>query len=332
MRHLMLRRKYKMKYKLNNDIFQSIFGVPSAVADNHLKLASHSALKVILFIMRNGAGAVDDGTTFKLGITRTELDEALLYWRQAGILCDAEASDGQNQADKAPAPSAESGEKAVIKSEKPDRAETARRIGESREIAQVLRRAEQVFGRTLKQSEMSVIVYVMDSLMLTPPVTLMLIQYAAAEGRLSASFIESTAVRWVNEGLTSVREVEKEIQAAQERRSAWGVVRAAFGIDGRKPSANEERAAYRWVSEWGFGTDMLRLAYDACIDHSGKLSVPYINKVLEAWHKNGVNTPQQVKDAEQKRTESKAEKSDSESAPSFDISLYEQLISGKEQP
>ena len=310
-----------MKYKLNNEVFRNIFGVPCAVADNYIKLASHSALKTLLFIMRNGVGAIDDSTTFKLGITRTELDEALMYWSSVGILCDGEeAVSGET-------PLAVK-DKAVATQLKPSRAESARRVGESREIAQTLRSAEQVFGRTLKQAEISTLVYIMDSLMLSPPVVLMLIQYAAAQERLNASFLEATAVRWINEGLTSVREVEKEIQKANEIRTAWGIVRTAFGIDKRRPSKNEEQFAFTWVNEWGFSPAMLRMAYDECIDHSGKLSMPYINKILSAWHSGGITSPEQADTAKQKRTEKKAADKKGET-PSFDLSLFEQMMGGE---
>ena len=39
---------------------------------------------------------------------------------------------------------------------------------------------------------------------------------------------------------------------------------------------------------------MLKAAYDICVDNTGKLSLPYINKVLEAWHRAGVATPDKI--------------------------------------
>ena len=310
-----------MKYTLNNGIYRNMFGVPADLADKHIKLASHSAVKVLLFIMRNGIDAVDDSVTFKLGISRTELDEALIYWHSVGVLCDtSESADSLPQAEQAI-------KSAVAVGGKPDRAESARRIGESPEIAQILRHAEQAFARTLKQTEISTFIYIMDSLMLTPPIVLMLIQYATEQERLTASYIEATAVRWVNEGLTSVRDVEKEIQAAAERRTAWGIVRTAFGIDSRRPSPKEEQFAYTWIVEWKFTPAMLRKAYDVCIDHSGKLAMPYINKVLEGWHEGGIPTPEQVDSAEKQRADKKnANKKDD--APSFDLDLFEKLMEG----
>ncbi len=316
-----------MNYKINIDVYRNIFGVPCDVADKHVKLASHSALKVLLFFMRNGLEAIDSDTPRRLAITEAELNEALIYWNQVGVLT-AEKAEATSTVD-APSPTVNVAER----NKRPDRAEVARRIAESEEIAHVLRQAESVFGRTLKPAEMASLIYIMDSLSLKASITLMLVQYAAAEGRLSPSFIESTAVRWANEGISSVRDAEKELQAADQRRGAWQVVCRAMGIDHRRPSQKEEESAARWVNEWAFSDAMLRLAYDQCVDHTGKFSMQYINTILDNWHKNGVYTPKKFKDNEavlskQSKAPQKAKKKapDASDSPSFDISLFEQLL------
>jgi len=317
-----------MNYDINPKVYRNIFGVPADVADKHIKLASHAALKVMLYIMRNGTESVDESTHKALGISQTELDEAFIYWTQVGLF-----TDNKVEANIQPAkPITES--PAIIRNEHPDRAEVARRISESEEIAHVLRQSESVYGRTLKPAEMSSIIYIMDSLGLKASVTLMLVQYANAEGKLSTSFLESTAVRWANEGIASVSAAEKEMQAADIRRSAWKIVCRAMGIESRRPSKKEEEASTRWVNEWAFSDKMLRRAYDECVDHSGKLSIPYINTILENWHKAGIDTPEKLEGtavSTPSKTAKPVKKKNPATSdnPSFDINLFEQMLNGK---
>ncbi len=40
-----------------------------------------------------------------------------------------------------------------------------------------------------------------------------------------------------------------------------------------------------------FTTDMIREAYERCVNATGKLSLHYMNKILERWHKAGITTP-----------------------------------------
>ena len=317
-----------MKYEINPTVYRNIFAVPVEVADKHIKLASHASLKVLLYVMRNGMESIDDTIFKQIGVTSVEFDEALVYWSQVGILkkTQSESSNAttNNQSTESPA---------VVRAEHPNRAEVARRISESDEIAHVLRQAEAIYGHTLKQTDMSTLIYVMDTLGLKASVTLMLLQYANAEGKLTPSFLESTAVRWANDGVTSVHAAEKELQKADIKRSAWRVVCRAMGIESRRPSKKEEDASVLWVNEWAFSDKMLRLAYDECVDHAGKLSIPYINTILENWHKAGIDTPDKITDSTQavsvKATKNNKKNPATSENPSFDINLYEQMLNGK---
>lgn len=298
-----------MKIQLNMAGWHGVFALPTDVADKHLKLASHEALKVILAITRKGGDVDEESLCRELGVTGAQLKEALLYWEQAGLLLRPEA----------PA--------APVKPAKPDkavrtlratRAEIARRALESREIALVLQRAEIVFARPLKETEKSALVYVLDNLGMKPEVALMLLEYAAAQGRTTASFLESTAVDWVDRGIESVAAAEKEMAAADEKRQAWAMAKRALSIEDRRPSAKESETVRRWTAEWGFDEAMLRLAYDQCVDRIGKVSFAYINKVLEGWHSAGVKTPKDAAKENKKKESAKNKKGE----PSFDLSLF----------
>lgn len=312
-----------MDYKLNSDMFRNMFGVPAVIADNHIKLASHSALKVILYILHSGTDAVNSDTPKALGISQIELDEALLYWYNAGVLVKG--------ADDKSAPAKVEPKKAVVRVAKPTRAEISHRIAESKEISQVLRQAEIAFGRMLKFSEMSSLVYIIDELGVSPAVAMMIVQFAVAEERINASFLEQTAVRWTNKGIDSVAAAEKEMQIADEQRGAWRTVCRAMGIDFRRPSDKEAEASSRWVNEWGFSSKMLQLAYDECVNHSGKFLVGYTNGVLQNWHNIGISTPEQVANAAKSHEEKKAaEKASKENeSPSYDLEMFERMLNNK---
>ncbi|HBJ10238.1 MAG TPA: DNA replication protein DnaD, partial [Ruminococcaceae bacterium] len=63
------------------------FTVPADVADKHLKLARGEHIKVLLYIMRNmGKNPADEEIAAACGITAYEVKEALIYWRESGIL------------------------------------------------------------------------------------------------------------------------------------------------------------------------------------------------------------------------------------------------------
>ena len=67
---------------------------------------------------------------------------------------------------------------------------------------------------------------------------------------------------------------------------------------------------------------MLQLAYDQCVDNTGKVSFPYINKILENWHKNGVHSKEQLEGFLAKN----AKKESGRKSVSYDLNDYETMI------
>ncbi len=300
-----------MKYEYNTSEWQGVFAVPNCVADQHIKFAPHSALKVMLYLMRNGTQIENDLVCKGTGLSLVELEEALTYWKSAGLLKDNSKETVENNESKT--------KRHVIAREKrASRVEVAMRAYESKEIALVLNQAEMKFGRPLKEIEKSSLVYILDNLSMNPEIVLMLLEHAVAEGRTTSSFLESTAVDWINRSIDTVALAEQEMTKAEERKQSWSIVRRAAGIDSRRPSQKEADYCYRWVNEWCFDEKMLRLAYDHCVDSIGKMTFPYMDKILNGWHSSGIKTPDAVAQADQKHLESKSD----ENQPSLDLSLF----------
>ncbi len=106
---------------------------------------------------------------------------------------------------------------------------------------------------------------------------------------------------------------------------AWKTVCAVMGIERRKPSGKESEAVMRWTNEWKFSREMLKAAYDECIDHAQKYSWQYINSILAAWHKNGYKN---VADITAKPTEKK--KNGGQTSYSID-EIEKMLFGGKKE-
>ncbi|MBQ5810000.1 MAG: DnaD domain protein, partial [Clostridia bacterium] len=175
-------------------------------------------------------------------------------------------------------------------STKPSREEVARRGLEDAQVSFLLKEAEIKFGRTLKANEASTLVWLHDDEGLSAPVIIMLLEFAAAEGACNVSFIERTALQWVQKGVSDISDAEQEIKQLQESRSAWRQVCRAMGIEKRLPSANELKLATTWVYDYGYGQDILHAAYEACVDSISKFDMKYVKGIIDNWHKNGVKT------------------------------------------
>ena len=307
-----------MSYYINPKNLSSAFTVPCQLADEHLKLCSHLQLKVILHIFRNMASGISaENIADALSATKSDVEDALMYWVSAGIL----ASDAENLAES---PSA-APKISVALSEKPSRSDVIRRGNEDKQVMFLLREAQVKFGRNLKSNESSCLLWIYDDLGLDVSVILMLIHFAVTEGRANISFIEKTAVEWSNKGVSTLVDAEKEIADNARRKTAWSMVMSVFGIDKRLPSSKELEFSDCWVNEWKFDRSLLKAAYDACIDSKAKLSMPYVNKILESWHKKGVKTLDDIE-----KVDAKSKKTVKPTGATYDLDLFEKMINSND--
>ncbi len=336
-----------MEFKINPDSYNSIFAVPAEVVDRHIKLAGSIQLKALLWLLRRNGGQWEiSDIAAALGAAEPDVRDALQYWVEAGILIKrgAEQTDAAAEgrtvseagniieltaSEHDAVHSVSSGIKAAVKrhqtqaAQKPTRDEVARRGAESPEIAFLLNEAQKKFGRNITQAEASTLVWLHDYEGLPVAVIIMIIEYIVSEGRGTIKYLERTAVDWSQKEINTVEKAEKHICAIMSSRKAWNRVERAMSIDHRRPSAKEQQAADRWVNEWGFSQDMLRAAYDQCVDATAKISIPYINKILEKWHKAGIKTPEDVADGNAEHASSRSQKT---AQKSYDIDEIERRI------
>ena len=300
-----------MNYIIDPKVFSAVFTVPAAVADKHLKLARGEHIKVLLYIMRNMSVNPDNAEiAAAAGLSEYEVEEALLYWAGAGILLPDGRSAEKTEI-KAPA---------VKQNAKPDRADVARRGAEDEKIRYLLTETQMKLGRNLKSNESSTLVWLYDDLGLDVSLILMIVQYAAAHGKPRIGFIESTATDWVNRGIDTIAEADRELNKMAMSEQAWGIVCSSFGLEKRKPSKNELKLSLMWVDEWKMSREMLTAAYNACVDSISKFDMKYVSKILENWHEKGYKTPD---DIEEKK---KNDNTESESFATYDLDLFEKMI------
>ncbi|MBR0466369.1 MAG: DnaD domain protein [Clostridia bacterium] len=284
-----------MKYHINTESLGSTFMLPTPVIDKWIKLASNTQLKVILYVFRNIANGLDAENTAKaLGLGIDEVSDALSFWEERGLLCSEKEVIKEKET-----------KNIVQKTEMPTREDVIARGLEDDNVKLIMREAQIFFGRGLKQNESSWLLYLYDDCGMDPAVILCLLSHSAAEGKCNLNNIKKTSNRWLKEGVETVADAERIINLSAREELAWRTVQSIFGMEKRNPSEKEKALAFLWLTEWEIPTDILKAAYDTCVDTTSKFSFPYVAKIVEKWHKKGYKTVEDVKENPVKK---KAEK------------------------
>lgn len=287
-----------MNYSINPKELSSFFALPSSVVDDHIKLASEYQLKALLIFIKNQSDdKVYELIQKKLSLSESEVKECLDYWVQRGVLIGDEISVIKQETVK----------KAVVKefsTAKPTREEAIKRIADSEELKYLTNVAQEKLSRPITAAELRTFVWLYDNYGLPTPVIILAIQYAFDSGKLNFSYIEKVCVDWARNDITTLAKAEERLNALYLSKTAWKIVENTFGIEHRNPSAYEKKCADKWVNEYGFTKEMLKSAYDICVNQTAKLKFSYINTVLEKWHKNGYKIPSDIPEKDGKNKSS----------------------------
>ena len=329
-----------MEYSFNMGIWNSVFAVPAEIVDKHLKLAGKEQLKVILWMLRHSGEdfSVEDAAK-ATGIRDENAEEAIDYWVDAGLLTKkgsrllpasgSPVSAVQREPLSDPAAKglalqtkAEKKEERPAKKRmtRPDGVYVATRIGESSDLKFLMEETENTLGKTLSPALSSSLVQIHEDYGLPVEVIVMMIHYVKSIGKTGTSYIEAVARDWAQNEVFTVEAAESKLRELDEKSMAWKKLESVIGTYHRSPSKNEENAAYKWIYEWRLRQELLGEAYERCVDKTGKLSIAYMNKILEKWHHAGFKT---LDDVDKK--DKQPNKDSKESKKSYDINELEEM-------
>lgn len=292
-----------MAYTIDFGPWGSIFAVPAAVADRHLKFCSEAQLKVLLLALRQGQSPVDTaGIAGRLGLTEAEVNDCLQYWQEAQLFTEGSAPQPE-KAGPAPAElpkkTVEEGVTTIRSRGHLSPGEVNALLREDKRFAGLAAELEKARGSVLSPSEREILAYLCGSLELTPEYLLVAAAYCRDRGKKKMSYLEKMVAGWLEEGIDTYEKAEVHIRRLTRQEDDEGRIRRLFGLPERALTAREKACINRWCGEYMTPDALIKLAYDRAVEATGKVSFAYIDKVLAAWAAKGITT---VEAAEAERT------------------------------
>lgn len=288
-----------MEYTVKN---RAVFAVPTDVVDHFLKLASPQAMKVLLYVLRHSGTVFSAGEiAAALAVPETAVEEAFVFWEQANVLFPAaeqavpvQKLNPQTEPVSAPSVTAKQEEPTAVPAFAqrssagflPRPSELSGRIEQETDVRMMFEFAEQILQHPLKPTEQRSLLWMCDYLGLDTDVILMLLGYCNTIGKPHVRYVEAIAIRWQDEGITTLSEAQAEIQRMTEQQSFTHAVMRAFDMK-RKPVAKQQEVIDSWKQR-GYSLELITYAYEKTILAIDKLSFSYINTILEKWEAAGI--------------------------------------------
>ena len=128
-------------------------------------------------------------------------------------------------------------------------------LKQNEDIIQLLYIAEQYLGKTLTPTETRKILFFYDELHMSVDLIDYLIEYCVGRDHRSIRYIETVAMAWKEEGITTV-EMAKD-STSRYSKEYYSVLKA-MGIANRNPSDAEISLINTWTRDYGFAMELIQ--------------------------------------------------------------------------
>lgn len=350
-----------MSINIDLGAWNSIFAVPSKVVDEGLKFSDGVKLKVLLFVLRNAGRSVDDTEISKAtGVNVTDIPEALDYWVSMGVFnrientftpvknneefvfapqtsvqteqtpqpiqtVQAVQEPVKQETEQSPKENAEEPQKhfTATRPQKPDFVFTAQRLAVDEELKMLVEETQTTLGKVLSNSDIATLLMLKDTCGLPLDVIFMLIHYCASIDKGNIRTIENIGIQWANDGVYSLEAADNKIKQIQKTTANFSIVSKAFGLKNvGSPTKKQLEYGDKWVSEWKFSPEMLREAYERCVDTKGTMNLRYIDGILKRWNASNLHTLDELH-----KYEKSASKPSQKQSSSYDINELDKFNS-----
>lgn len=324
------------QFTLCNDFPGDYTLISNYFLDVCMPQANGEFVKVYLYLLRNATGVSASlelssiADTFNC--TENDVLRALKYWHKSGVLdlkldeqgnlssvrllpVGANLQQDSLKAESATSTSAQTlaeSEDASISNTpaKPSAlsAEKIRALTEKEEVTQILFIAEQYLGKTLSPVEINKLLYFYDGLHFSSDLMEYLIEYCVSKGSTSIRYIETVALSWADQNITTIEQAKAATTAYNKN---YFAILRAFGIKNRNPIDEEIRYMNVWLDELGFSLEIISLACSKAVMATGQPNFPYADSILRSWQKRDVHDVADVEKLEDSHKQAKAAKNES---------------------
>ena len=279
---------------LKNASPQEATFLPNIFIDDYMPEANGEFVKVYIYLLRTMASSPVsfslEEMADRLLCTERDILRGLKYWARQGLL-DLELTDSRELVSVTvllPGPKTAGGETPAAsgrtegqRSGASAAALTPSRVSElkqNEEIVQLLYIAEQYLGKTLTASEVQKILFFYDGLGFSADLIEYLIEYCVSRNHRSIRYIETVAMAWAKEGISSVADAKKA--NARYKRDYYTILKA-MGITNRSPVESEITLMDTWLKTYGFSLEIIQEACTRTVLQTGQASFQYTDKILE---------------------------------------------------
>lgn len=333
------------QFTIHNDFTCDYTLVSNCFLDTYMPQANGEFVKIYLYLLRNASVSKDalelSSIADIFNCTENDVIRALKYWKNTGILdmsCDSsknltgirllplspiaessgsrpeivgksagKSSPGKDMTAVTDAAAEASAAKAPARKPAGLTPDKVKELKQKEDVEQLLFIAEQYLGKTLSPTEVSKLLYFYEELHFSADLVEYLIEYCVSKGSRSIRYIETVAVAWAEQNISTVEQAKAETNTYNKN---YFSILKAFGIKNRNPIEEEIRYMNLWLKEYAFTLDIIAAACSRTVIATGQPNFAYADSILRNWQKKGVHHLPDIDKLEEDRRRQKISKAE----------------------
>lgn len=279
----------------------SILNLPSSVADS-AKDASKTDLQVIICIFEyfEYFSKFEECIPLiakKLAISAQDVQNALVFWAQHGVILLEGAEEFESKmvgsrANEAPCYTGK---------------QIAKFVEGNKELQALFFECQNILGKEFTKHDYDCVIQLKELYRFSDPYIMLFLMHCAEIGKTNWAYIRKLANEFYDEGITSYQKLEEHFAGRKNKNSLEYKVRHLIGLGNIEFTPKQRTIFERWV-ECKISFEMIKLAYDITLDTTGKVSMPYMAKIIENWINAGIKTVNEAQEAQAKYKKKQAKK------------------------
>ena len=267
------------KLKITKGKKKALLKLPVSFLDAYLPNVNGDYLKIYLFCLKlciENTVLTDAEIAKKLGMLKSDIKNAWKFWEKEGLISFSE--DGDIEFEN---PEELDFAKPAVVSEKRSAApvDIFSAVKNNKRFKKDIQAIESVYCELLTQDDVLMIYDAIEIQKIPLEVFIVTLSHCLENNKKRMKYIMKVVLENNKNGLTTVEEVEEHFSQMEKNKEYSGQIKKVLNIKGRELIEAERQFIDKWQSSQKTIEDITS-AYEKTIMNTGKLSFPYMDKII----------------------------------------------------
>lgn len=277
--------------KISKGRKKSFLKVPVGFLDYYLPSVNGDYLKVYLYGMRlccDNKSLTDEEIADNLGVLKADVKSAWAFWEQEGLISIYD--DGTIEFENLEDITFLKNKVTKNKNKEPEFSDVLENIGQNSDFQRIIRTVETLYKEFLTQNDVLTLYDVVVTQNIPLELFVITMTHCIEKNKKTISYIAKVVTECYKKGYNTSEALENYFSKADEEGKYLSRIKKILKIYNRELIEKEKDYILKWRAE-GKNDDEIKTAFECTVMNTGKLSFPYMDKVISAKNPSVAGTP-----------------------------------------